>query len=600
MHGLSPRLFPTLCVGSVLVLLLLACQTAAAHASDEYALLRWERIAHIGDGPVAWLAVSPDAPSTGLMFARVADPTTRFTLGTDVAGGATRRSRDGGRTWDSVPDPPGRIVVPPGGVGLFSLAADHVYRSTDLGLTWTSVANVATNRLVFSPAFATDGMVFLGSDDQLWRSTDRGQTWMVLDPADGQVITSVHLSPAFGRDRTLFTTAVSSRTRIFPATPRPTDNLDSAGALVSHDAGDTWTSLSDGLDVDGVPYRQAYDIAVSPQFADDQTLYVLAVGPWPSEEASSRVCPRCPSPPVAVFRSTDGGQLWTVVHQQGYGSVPVSAQLMISPQFHIDGTLLYSVSLSGAAPSQFGCSFGMSIDAGTTWRGPRAPDPGGGVCGVGLMRASGSTVLLGYLVPYYLSSTPNQNILRSLDGDEWAYFLPPGDGPLRGYSADLAQRYILAADRVFQATAKGDLWEYAAEPPCAIQPILGFGQVWNSRPDWREAAGCPVAQEQAVDIHLARSDAPYQGGIEFYITPAGDACVEVYRDISGAPRPRHVETNQECASLAAAGRIDGTLRGSLLRFPNGQFWLYVADAPGHGLLVTSDGKLQDMTPVDAG
>ena len=55
--------------------------------------------------------------------------------------------------------------------------------------------------------------------------------------------------------------------------PPPTDNADSAGLLVSHAAGATWSSLRDGLQTDDGPYHKVLSLSVPPNFGTDQTLY---------------------------------------------------------------------------------------------------------------------------------------------------------------------------------------------------------------------------------------------------------------------------------------------------------------------------------------
>jgi photosystem II stability/assembly factor-like uncharacterized protein len=130
--------------------------------ADTGNVLRWQQLGHIGDQPVQWIAVPPDGLASGVLFARIADA-----HGQNVA---TRRSRDGGKTWDTVPDPPGRIALAPGGSPVFSLGNDAVYRSTDTGATWTAVVPVQGAELSFSPAFQQDATVFLRGGGSLWRT----------------------------------------------------------------------------------------------------------------------------------------------------------------------------------------------------------------------------------------------------------------------------------------------------------------------------------------------------------------------------------------------------------------------------------------------
>jgi hypothetical protein len=92
--------------------------------------------------------------------------------------------------------------------------------------------------------------------------------------------------------------------------PQPITNgqCRQSPATGSTDAGKTWTSLSGGLQIDAAAYQRVLNIAPSPDFATDQTLYVAALGPW-SAGPVSRTCGQCVVPNSAVFRShwtTDG------------------------------------------------------------------------------------------------------------------------------------------------------------------------------------------------------------------------------------------------------------------------------------------------------
>ena len=566
--------------------------TAAANPGT---VVRWERIGHISDHPIAWLAMPPDGPTTGPLFASAVDGNPSFVLDDQSkGGGATRRSRDGGNTWEAAAPAPGRIVLPPGGTPAFSLTRDALFRSADAGGSWTSVVSVPADELLFSPSFRQDGVVFLHSADQLWRSVDQGQTWTNLDPGAGQIVSAVRLSPMFASDHTVFAGVISAR----PGRSREqsaTDNEDSLGLLVSQDGGITWTSISDGLQIDGDPYRQVLDVALSPNFASDQTLYVSSLGPRTSAppEINPGLCQPCSLPWTAVFRSHDAGATWDVVDQRWLPRYTDRASLRVSPAFGTDQTLTYSLNVSGAAPSQTGCLDWVSSDGGDSWNELDMNTSGAGLCSVRIASIAGTTVLLGYEPPYYLSNLPNHNIRRSLDGGAtWTTLAPPGDSLVGGYFGELTQRQVVLRDAVFQATSNGDLWEYAAFPPCAIQPILSFGQVWTNHVGWQESAGCPVAPERSVQLQTLQKDVPGWGPTAYYWTPGLDVCVQVHRDYLD-----HVQGGTpSSASNACGGTGDSQVVGSILSFANGKYWLYVQDSPGHALVVSSDGSVLEVTP----
>jgi hypothetical protein len=310
---------------------LLASLPPAARAQRGSSVLRWEHIGHIADQKVAWLAVPPDGSASGLLFARTAGTPYSSILDASNPGtgqptpGTTYRSRDGGKTWEAVTDAPGRVVLPAGGAPAFSLARDGVYRSSDLGASWSAVLPLATEQLVLSPTFGQDGIAFALGQDQLWRTTDTGRTWAHLDPGQGQIVIATALSPAFGSDHTLFAAAVTARPATQQPEPPPTDNIDSAGLLVSQDGGTTWTQVSDGLQTDDGPYHQVVAIGVSPNFAADQTVYVTGLGPWLPPDRAGELCGTCALPSVATFATHDAGGAWQVV-ASGRRQVPGSCR----------------------------------------------------------------------------------------------------------------------------------------------------------------------------------------------------------------------------------------------------------------------------------
>ncbi len=592
LHPMFRAFFRVRGLWSLLVLTLTVLQPsapspAAIAMADPADVLRWDLVGHIADQPIAWLAVPPDGLASGVLFARAVDSSTTFIVDGQTNGqpgaAVTRRSRDGGKTWDRVPEAPGRMILPPGGAPAFSLARDALYRSIDAGQTWNSVAPLQADELLFSPNFKQDGVVFLRGSDHLWRSTDGGLTWTNLDPGAGQSIAAVRLSPAYGSDHTLFVGADSARPSGLGKNPPPTDNADSLGVLVSADGGTSWASVADGLQIDATPYRQIVDIAISPNFSTDQTLYVSGLGPWQPPDRPSSLCSSCMTPRVGMFRSHDAGASWEAVNQLSFQTNIGGGSLSASPGYADDHMVSESLSQRGAAPSQSGCSLAVSADGGDSWHEAKASSNGAGLCGMGIVRAAASTVLLAYQPPYYLSAGPNRNIEHSRDGGaSWTMLAPPGDGLVNGLAEDLAQRQTVLSDRVLQATQNGDLWDYGPFPPCAIQPTLGFGQVWTQQPEWQDSAGCPLAQEQPVQINAEHKDLPVQGPTDVYWTPDGSACVQVTHDVQSRVQGSAVNP-ANCADPP-----EQQLPGSILRFRNGQYWLYIADAPGHGVVVNSN------------
>ncbi|MEW5958523.1 MAG: YCF48-related protein, partial [Chloroflexota bacterium] len=148
-----------------------------------------------------------------------------------------------------------------------------LHRSTDGGETWTSLAATyagdsfdhMVSHLAVSPTFAGDGLLFIGHN-KLLRSTDGGDAWVDTGLPPGLVA----FSPDFADDAMVL----------------------SEGRWRSADRGLNWEPAAAGLE----PARQAQAVFFSPQFAADQTVYLLLQHDF--------------APTASLQRSTDGGRTW--------------------------------------------------------------------------------------------------------------------------------------------------------------------------------------------------------------------------------------------------------------------------------------------------
>ena len=187
----------------------------------------------------------------------------------------------------------------------------------------------------------------------------------------GQRVGQALFSPDFAADQTLIISAVSGD---FPAntlaSDKPTDqaatdNERSLGILASLNGGDSWTALSAGLEIDGVPYRHVQRLAISPRFGTDATLFVFAWGPrLPVAYDQGRVRDWR----GALFRSRDRGTSWqAVLSLGGDGEIGRSwASLGLSPTFDADGIALLAQAAGGFTPHG-GCRVWRTADWGLTW-----------------------------------------------------------------------------------------------------------------------------------------------------------------------------------------------------------------------------------------
>lgn len=209
------------------------------------------------------VVISPDFSSDGIVYG--ADDSHLY------------RSDDGGSHWTDLGTPPALDVL-----GLSpAFAADHtlivagdggqVYRSGDAGATWTA-SNAGIDPgffpfdIAFSPNFASDHTVFLAGFGPLYRSTDGGLTWTSLPGSHGPNY-GVAVSPSYATDHTVI---VSYREI------EPSGVVPESGLFRSTDGGDTWTYAGWGTGGAYEPFPGP--IAFSPNYAADRTVYVADMG----------------------------------------------------------------------------------------------------------------------------------------------------------------------------------------------------------------------------------------------------------------------------------------------------------------------------------
>ena len=169
-----------------------------------------------------------DGPLGGSVAAVVVSPTyvTDQTAFAAVRAYGVYRTIDAGRSWERVTPEEERsgwviwdLVISPNYAvdqTLFVVTdiwtyGGNVYRSTDGGNTWQPPNNhpegmqPGTRRLVISPDFANDGLIYVLTGRGILRSTDNGQNFAELDPPwfGERRVEALAFSPAFATDRTL-------------------------------------------------------------------------------------------------------------------------------------------------------------------------------------------------------------------------------------------------------------------------------------------------------------------------------------------------------------------------------------------------------------
>jgi photosystem II stability/assembly factor-like uncharacterized protein/DNA-binding beta-propeller fold protein YncE len=319
--------------------------------------------------------------------------------------------------WELLLDRPVEALgIAPGGDVVLAYG-DGLLRSTDGGHTWQAggaglvgVANLTPDRFFFSPQFAGDKTVYLFFKDmfgdlpaRLFRSTDGGQNWQPwLDPvSDGPNFTAVAQATngdfIFGRSDTRLTRLspaalqwadtgrVAHRFPFSDIAASPNFANDKtlfalsseAGLFKSTTGGRSWSQTDFPVRAHR-PGPNDYRLALSPNYGQDQTLYI----------ATGR----------SLHRSTDGGQSWTQLQLSTPARSFPAQKVALSPTFAADATLLAGT----------GGVLYRSTDGGDSWQQLLAPQESGSVTDVLAFTPEAAYARFGYATPLYVSTDGGQ------------------------------------------------------------------------------------------------------------------------------------------------------------------------------------------------
>ena len=192
----------------------------------------------------------------------------------------------------------------------FAARMSGLYCSEDGGATWSFAYNslkltgpLPTLAVALSPDFEHDRSVFAGAPGGVLHSVDAGQTWYItMLPSPPPSVSTLVVSPNFVRDGVLLA------------------GTTDAGVFSSADRGSHWVAWNFGLLDLGVMV-----MAISPDFANDETIYVGTES--------------------GIFRSTNGGRAWREVDLPiGYEAV---LSLALSPNYAKDGLVFAGTESQG-------------------------------------------------------------------------------------------------------------------------------------------------------------------------------------------------------------------------------------------------------------
>lgn len=154
--------------------------------------------------------------------------------------GAILRSSNGGADWFTAVLPPpapliSALALSPNfeedGVLVAATAEDGVFVSTDRGVHWLpwnfGLLDLNVYAAAFSPAFAADQAVYIGTESGVFRSRNGGRAWRAVPfPMEAAPVLCLGFSPEFAQDGRLFA------------------GTESHGLYASSDNGDTWERVS--------------------------------------------------------------------------------------------------------------------------------------------------------------------------------------------------------------------------------------------------------------------------------------------------------------------------------------------------------------------
>ncbi|MCB9137191.1 MAG: exo-alpha-sialidase [Caldilineaceae bacterium] len=201
----------------------------------------------------------------------------------------------------------------------------RIYRSNGRGKNWIFTGYGLEISIEYPREFyatpAQDRLLFTVDGYGIAYSEDAGDIWHKADieplghPYDGNVVQSLSISPAFAEDGIAMATVVGE---YLP--PGPVPEM-APFVMKTTDWGATWSYEPTGLDgIDTAPL-QADTVALSPQFGEDQTVFMVSI--------------------VGLIKSVDGGVTWEMLYESTrWARSYLSETIAFSPDYAVDQTVL--------------------------------------------------------------------------------------------------------------------------------------------------------------------------------------------------------------------------------------------------------------------
>ncbi|MEQ8755922.1 MAG: hypothetical protein RID09_20755 [Coleofasciculus sp. G1-WW12-02] len=348
---------------------------------------------------------------------------------------------------------------------------DGVFYSQDGGTVWQKSSKGLTkspqaderqfskphfNDLEFSNTFSQDKTVFLAGFNGIFKSNDGGKVWQELDALSARLIVGLAISPDYANDSTIAVVNYVGE------------------AYISQDQGVTWQPMKKGLEIPRFTQsfeeplddpRRYFDIGFSSNYKSDNTLFLGLLRDYfvkstdqgnhweivnlkrvPGKFVRGTIIAVSPNFAVdqtlylstnqgTIYQSTDAGSSFSILQNLDYR---VTA-FVISPNFASDKTL-YASGFDGVF---------KSVDAGKTWQKTTN--------NIDSMEKSWLELAISpnYAVDKTLIAGTNQGLFKTQDGGKtWIKFAGTTYGE-DGYIEAVALSPNYANDQTFMITVRG-------------------------------------------------------------------------------------------------------------------------------------------------